>query len=355
VRARIIGLAVLVAAVAAVPSFFLFAQYAQNPEDERTRRTILWHFTASNAALAFPVTFDGERGLVFVDRISSTKRLIHERGSIISFPQLSGDGERLLFVRWPKEGGIHELLSCSTISWHCLSLLRTDAWIASPIEISKDTILYSSSPLVTLFDGQKRFSQHDFYLLAGSSTPIQLSEFRMWQLESLNLVGQKLIFSASGPPRGNSMFPESNPLAKPNSDIYMLDFDVSAKRIQPPSQVLKPLAVTLVGDYSSKPSISADGNWIAFLNRYRTSDRNVYHLALGPMQGAVRRSIAPSGLDFSRPAFVTNTILVNELFNDRYKVSAFEISNGSSRVVAELELSSRSLTNLPRIELLVGK
>lgn len=349
-----IALIGVVALLAGIPGY-LFGQFEQNSDDQRTRQIIHWQFTASKLAIVFPVAFGGTRGLVFIDRTSGDKRMIYDREVIVSYPQLSADGERLLFARWPRDGGIHEMISCATATWRCRILLRTDAMIVSPIEVDKDIILYSSSPLMTRFDGQKRYSQHDFYLLEAASRPVRLSDFRLNVLDALNLSGRNLVFSAYGPRRENPVIPEPEALAKPNSEIFMLEFDISERRIQAPPQRLKPLPVTMVGDYSVKPSVSADGQWIAFLNQYRAAGRNPYHLAIGRLQGTVQLSIAPSGISFSRPAFVENTVLANELFDDRYEVSLFDSSNGSSQVIAVLDHSFRSLTNLERIEIVVEK
>jgi hypothetical protein len=204
-------------------------------------------------------------------------------------------------------------------------------------------------------DGQQRYAQHDFYLLEGSSQPVRLSEFRFYQLDSLNVVGHNVIFSAVGSPPDNPVIPQEEPSAKPSSNIFMLEFDPGNRRIQAPTRMLKPMSITLTGGYSTKPAVSADEQGIAFRNLSPVAGRNRYNLAIGALRGTVQKYVEASGIGFSRPAFVGKIVLANELSDDRYEIHVFDVARDSSQVIAVLEHSSHSLKSLERIEIVLDK
>lgn len=155
-----------------------------------------FQFAASRVLVVFPVRLRRDSiGLVVVDRETGVSRLVAEYGTLLHRPRFSSDGERLLIVRQEAEKDISELLTCQVVDWKCRVLWRTANSILSPIEIEKDTVLLSSSPLTVRSDGQKRYANNDFYLIRAGSEPNKLSNFRFYRLHALDVMGDKIVFS----------------------------------------------------------------------------------------------------------------------------------------------------------------
>ena len=192
---------------------------AQADDLDIYRRRVSNEFTASADAIAFSVVLARDTsGLVVIDRKTGRQRLIADNKIILVGPRFSQDGQRLLFVRNQASSEDRELVSCETSSWRCSVLLRTTNTIMSPVEIDRNTILYSSSP-VTLdqtirFPNRRLRSDHyDFYLLKDGEPPRRLSDLDLYQISALNITPTQVIFSAAGPKPNNPIIPKPEPLA----------------------------------------------------------------------------------------------------------------------------------------------
>jgi|NGEPerStandDraft_6_1074524.scaffolds.fasta_scaffold65255_1 hypothetical protein len=321
-----------------LPRIVMFATNNGRPDDLHARSIAIYEFTASPQSLAFPIpTQDGGRALVFVDRATRQARLIGENGFSYGVPRLSWDGERLLFVRQKKESRHRELISCFVQTWQCRFVIQTDNDVVSPVEIEKDVIVYSSSPLVTLPDRQ-RYSRHDFYLVKVGSDPIQLSDFGEIALYSINVSGDRILFGSSGSFLEKSVFPK--PPSVPfdlKSEIFELRWDREALRVLTPTEKLKPQF--LVGGYSTHPSASEDGEKVAFLNTELGKGNYRFNLMVVDTASGLKKLIKLEGKDFSAAAFAGEQMLFNELLNDRYRVRAWNRPSDAIEEVFEIDFS----------------
>jgi hypothetical protein len=325
---------------------------SQNADLQQNRRAASFQFTASRDVISLPVAVaDDETGLLIVERRSGRQRLLSEPNMIFSSPHLSADGKHLIFVRRRASNETRELLSCVILSWKCRILLRTPNTIMSPLEIDQNTILFSSSPLLEGPDKRLRATQYDLYMLRGAPEPRRLTDLKLYQLDPISLAGNLIIFSAIAPSGNYAIIPKRDPVTKSSSDIFELELNLTESRIKSPSQPLAPLFS--IGGYSTFPSTSTDGAYVAFLNRRASAGQSRYNLVIATHAGAVMRYIEASGTNFSRAAFVGETVLASELFEDRYVVREFEMRGEVSRVVLELNHSLRSLRGLERMSVQV--
>ncbi|MDI1345680.1 MAG: hypothetical protein PSV22_16490 [Pseudolabrys sp.] len=320
----------------------------RSPSDSIHDRSIaITDFAASAKSAVFRIPMrDNAVALVFVDRVTRQARLIGENGYRVYGPSFSRDGERLLFVRSKNESQRHELISCIINTWQCRPVLQTDNDVVSPVEIKKDTILYASSPLIVLPD-RKRYSRHDFYSIVVGSDPVRLSDIELLGLHSISPADDRILFGAVDLRLANpSVSRSDNKL--PHSEIFEVAFDRNAPHINASIPALNPRVY--VGGYSVFPSLSEDGRLVAFLNA--EFGKGPYRFNLIVVDGAERlkKRIDLEGLEFSRPAFAGHEMLYNELFNDRYRVRAWNASEDSVDEVFQIEFSK--LKELDRVKLL---
>jgi hypothetical protein len=288
---------------------------------------------------------NNKAALVFVDRATRQARLIGENGYRIYEPSFSRDGERLLFVRSKDESQRHELISCLVNTWQCRLVLQTDNDVVSPVEIGKDTILYASSPLIVLPD-RKRYSRHDFYSIVVGADPVRLSDIGLLGLHSINIADNRILFGAVG-------FRPAEPSASnvnsrlPHSEIFEVSFDRNAPRINASIPALKP---SIYADgYSVFPALSQDGRLVAFLNA--KFGKGAYRFDLMIVDGSgLKKRIGLEGRGFSRPTFVGEEVLFNELFDDCYKVKAWSEPKQLIDEIFQIEFSK--LEELDRVKLL---
>jgi len=321
-------------------------------EDGRTRHdeqrnTLMMHFAASSAAVAFSVAVDDRSvGLVVFDRRSSTQRLIVESGAHFGNPYLSPDGQRLVMVKSSFEVPQRQVLSCQTATWRCTVLLQTDNSVMSPVEIDKDTILFSSSPVTIRDDGKRQYWQYDLYSLKKGTAPVRLTDFKLYELGFLSPIDGKVVFGAHPAPNSGVL-----PKYKlDRTEIYSVDYDARQSQVRPPSLPLAPLFE--MSTLSIRPSVSVDGQRIAFLNvEKEKGGRYRYDLAATSLDGALQQRIKLEGIAFSRGAFVANTLVFNELFKDHYRVRQLDLTTGSVADILGLEHSDQAIENLDRIKL----
>lgn len=323
---------------------------AQSYIADSNRRISAFHFAASEQLVAFPVPVGpGTVGLVVIDRKTGQKRLIQEDKAFFLYPRFSQDGKRLIVNIDQAHTNKRKLIVCTVDNWHCRTWLDTTATIRSPLELDRDTILFSSSPVEKGSEGKPLHNKHDFYLLNYGAQPKRLSDFRLQELSSINVAGSRLVFQArKSPAEKNSIFVEVRPVAGPGSEIYALDFDPSRHEIRVPAEPLRPLV--LIEGYSTRPSTSLNGK-LAFLNQRTKDGRTHFNLAVAASNGQVKHYIDASGWAFSPPVFVGEEVVANEIFDRHYEIKSFDASSGKSTIVATLEYSEQALKELERISL----
>jgi hypothetical protein len=330
----------------------LSTSQAQSYISDNNRGVSAFHFAASKQQVAFPVPVERDAvGLVVIDRASGKQRLIFEEKAFLLYPRFSDDGKRLLFVRNEAHANERKLIVCAVETWRCRTWLSTTATIRSPLELDQDTILYSSSPVDKRPDGKPLHNKHDFYLLSHGAQAERLSDFRLQELDSLNVVGARLVFEArTSPAEKKSILDEVRKVGGPGSEIYALDFNQARRKIQVPTQPLKPLV--LIEGYSTNPATGPDEK-LAFLNRRTKGGKTHFNLAVAASRGQVERYFEASGWAFSRPVFVGKEIVANEIFDRHYEVKSFDESSGKSKIVAKFEYIEAAIRTLERISLTI--
>jgi hypothetical protein len=289
-------------------------------------------------------------GLVIINRKTDEQKIFYTDRLIVHSPYISRDGERLLFVQRTADQEEQELVSCQTSNWHCEVLQKTKATIISPVELDSETILYSSSPLVSVDSGKRTTSPyHNLYRLKKGSAPVQFTTFDAFQLDPISVGGDRVLFSALRGHSDKQYIPARPPEASTSSDIFSAEISAPDYPIVLPNAPFEPLF--LIGGYSTNASIAADGRHVAFLNRRRTSGETRFNLVIASGTGAVIRYIDARGFGFSRPVFVDETIMANELLQDHYEVRQFSASGQESESAIQIKLAVDSLKSLPRVRL----
>lgn len=326
----------------------------ESPESQ-ARWAVISQFSASTTSIAFSVILDnGETALLFVDRNTGQQRIIYEEGFGFWAPHLSSDGERLVAIRRRQNTAQREILTCQIASWRCDILLRTEDNLRSPVEIDKNTILYSSSPLRIGRDGRHLYIDYDLQLLRKDSPKIQLSDFQLHELHSISVAKDKIYFSAIGPKRNKSVFPGlySKKVTEDRSEIYAIEFDAERQQIRAPTETLDPLFV--IGGSSIGVGISPDGRVAAVRNTQYGRQRYVYEIVLVSVDGGAQQRLKTEAIIASPAIFIKDTVVFNELFADRYEVKLFDLNRKSISNIVEINHSSDVLRKLNRIDLAVG-
>jgi hypothetical protein len=60
-------------------------------------------------------------------------------------------------------------------------------------------------------------------------------------------------------------------------------------------------------------------------------------------------------MGFSRPAFVGDSVLANQMFDDRYETTLVDLSSNSTRQIAIFDLNANTLEALERTEIRVAE
>jgi len=326
--------------------FYLSALSTPEPLDHY-RQILIYDFAASKDFVTFPVVLTGNTsGLIFIDRRTGKQSIIYENGVVMHLPFLSSDGKRLLFVQRKTPKQDKELISCEIANWQCDILLKTTATIFSPVEVAPDTIIYSSSPL-TIHDKRKRAVNHDVYLIKKGQAPVRLDNFDAYDLSSISIAGHRMLFEGIGL-YDTGLLPIPEPLAAASSTIFSVELADDYRIILPKGQ-LKPLFV--IKGYSSDPSIAPDGQHVAFLNRRNTQGKAHFNIAVADASGKIIRYIKTQEFAFSRPQFVDQSIVANELHENNYEVKEYALSGKSDRLLFSIDNSVDSLKKLRRIML----
>jgi len=346
---KILSIIALLLVVTAIAGYFSFSHYKEVANMQRHREKSLDFFAATAKWIVFSVPLDNDvTALAVINRANDQRKLVFSPNSFLAFPHFSADGERILVVRGKETVAGSEVLSCTIENWNCRVLAQAYEPILWPVEVRKDVVLYVGSELTAT--GRRR--QHDFFLVESPLQPIRLSTFELYQLNALNVVGDRIVFSAFGSlSRNKPIFPELDPLAQASSEIFMLRMDWKQRRLIVPSQPLDPLYK--IDGFSTLPTVSGDGARVVFLNRRITAGRDRYNLAIATLDGTVQKYVEATTTRFSRPAFAESSVLANQLFEDRYETTLVDLSNNLTRRAAVLNDASSALAALERVEICV--
>lgn len=286
-------------------------------------RSVSAGFTASEKLVAFPVPVEtGRNGIVLVSLDTDRIRLISTQGYSYWSPQLSADGERLVFVRGAAISGERELVTCEINSWQCSVLFRTSRQLTTPVDVGNDYVLFVANEPRKGDDSKSR--RFDIFAVRRGASPTRLTNYEMYEVQSLSIANDKIVFGADG---RHGFAPSSclpaDYLKCDKSDIYALDFDRQQMVVLNRPDLLRPLFV--VAGYSTRPVISADAKRIAFKNTNRQGNPWRYNMAISDVSGIVEGEVPVQGHAFSTGAFVGNELFVNEVFPDRYRVSRIDL------------------------------
>jgi hypothetical protein len=336
----------------ALPRLLMIATNNGRPDDMHERSITVDQFTASplSAAFVVPTARNGVRALVFVDRVTRQARLIGDNNYSYGRPHFSWDGERLLFVGQKQGSKQHDLVSCIVKAWQCRLVIKTDNDVLSPVEIAKDVIIYSSSPLITVGDKQ-RYNRYEFYAVKVGADPIQLSNFPLIASHSINVVGDRLVFSTHGSFIDHSIISTKFDISASRSEIFEWTIDRESLRIPTPTAEVKP---RLYADgFSVYPAVSEDGRMLAFQNTELGKGSYRFNLMAVDTASGSKKLIKLEGNNFSRAAFAGQQMLYNELLNDRYRVRAWNFSADGFEDVYEIAFSK--IYDLEHINLTIAQ
>jgi hypothetical protein len=301
------------------------------------RRQLNFQFSASQNFMVFPVFLlpSHEVGFVWIDRATHAKKLIHITGYELSAPSISDDGQRLLFIKYNHASGSREIVRCAISSWTCKSLFGLNDAADSPIEVGERNVLFAASPLTRRSDGQERYEHFDFfYFDAEIGAVSKLSDFKFYTLGAFQYVGSKIFFWA-----------RPHTIGKVDTETYSADFDENGS----PKVIQNVKPVTLLDGLSIFFSCSERCDLAAFLHLAGPG----YDLAIAK-SGAVAEIIKTKARGVSRPNIVDGDILVNEMFDNEYVVSAYRLGK-PSEIMERLSSSPQALEKLEAIILSWGK
>jgi hypothetical protein len=182
---------------------------------------------------------------------------------------------------------------------------------------------------------------------------VRLTNYEAYALSPISVGGNKIAFGAEGK-RGLEPIPctDRDSLKCDQSNIYVLEFDPSNATIPNKPAALAPRFV--VAGYSTSPILSANGKRLAFLNTNRKGSPWRYNIVVADIDGIVDGGFSVEGLAFSSGAFVGDTLLVNELFYDHYRILSADLQ--SKRVTGMgMKHSPDYLRTIEPITLLVDR
>jgi len=323
------------------------------------RNVLAGHLAASSRQVAFSVQEDHSVDLVIADLESGSVIELKSPGNRLIFPYLSPDGSRLLVVRQHPDNGASDLLSCTTDTFRCKQLHSSSDSIASPTEIDDHRILFVSSQLRT--DGTNlrskylgfqvnRYVKHHIWRLDLGQSPIRITDFELYELGDLCVTATNVYFHGVGPRSGKPVIPKFEALQRPASEIYRLPLDRASGLINVLEAQLKPLFSQEGFTYAAKVSVDES---LAALIRTTTNWPSGggfrYDLVIQDLKTGASRTILPSNhLGFSQPVFVGNTVLVNDIFDNKYIIRRVVPGDLSSQTV--VEISDGSIIHASTVE-----
>jgi hypothetical protein len=325
------------------------------------RNVVAGHLAASSRQVAFSVQEEHSVDLVIAELGSGSVSELRSPGNRLIFPYLSPDGSRLLVVRQHPDNGASDLLSCTTDTFRCKQLHTSKDSITGPVEIDAHRILFVSSQLRT--DGPNlrskylgfqvnRYVKHDIWRLDVGQSPSRVTDFELYELGDLCITANNVYFHGVGPRPDKPVIPRFGALQRPASEIYRLPLDRASWLINLPKVQLKPLFLQEGYTYAAK--VSADESLAALIRTTTNwpSGGFRYDLVIQDLQTGASRTIPPSDrLGFSRPVFVGNTVLVSEIFDNKYIIK--RLVPGDPSIQPVLEISDGSIIHAPVIEIIV--
>jgi hypothetical protein len=294
-----------------------------DPMERRRFISIYDGFTASTELAAFQVpTSLTANGILLIHRAGRKAAIIAREGYTHWSPRFSTDGERLIFARAQAGRAEQELVSCSVSEWRCTLLLRTSGSILSPVEFGRGKVIFALGyPLVR--DGKTtQHRRYDFYVVVAGQPPVRMTQFEFLSLHAISVGQNKIYFQAIGGKSESKADSCADASKCDSSQIFSLNLDLETGRILNPPERLKP--AVMIDGISVKPAISGDATRLAFLNTGREKFTYRYNLKVGDGNGDTLKTVAVDGVAFSTAAFVGDTLLVNELFNDHYRIGIFD-------------------------------
>lgn len=215
-----------------------------------------------------------------------------------------------------------ELISCTVSDWHCTLLLRSTNSILSPVDIGDGKVLFALGYPVVRDGKVSRHRRYDFHIVAPGRQPVRMTHFEFLSLHAISVGKNKIYFQAIGGKSESKAASCGDPNKCSSSEIFSLNLDREAERILNPPDRLEP--AIMVDGISVKPTVSADGTRLAFLNTSLEKFTFRYNLKVSGADGEPLKTVPVTGIAFSDGAFTGETLLVNELFKDRYRISAFD-------------------------------
>lgn len=303
-------------------SWKAFASNA-DPMEGRRFRSIYDGFTASAELAAFQVpTSLTANGILLIHRAGRAAAMITQEDYTHWSPRFSDDGERLVFARAQAGRPEQELVSCTVNDWHCTLLLRSPNSILSPVDIGGGKVLFALGYPVVRDGKVTRSRRYDFHIVAAGHRPVRMTEFELLSLHAISIGRNRIYFQAIGGKSESKAESCADANKCDSSEIFSLDLDRETDKILNLPDRLKP--ALLVDGISVKPAISADATRLAFLNTSREKFTYRYNLKVSGGNGEPLKTVAVNGIAFSAAAFVGETLLVNELFKDRYRIGIFD-------------------------------
>jgi hypothetical protein len=284
--------------------------------------------------------------LMLVDFHSGKRTKIKSEGANLLSPYLSPDGTRLLFSRRPLDRLGDELVSCNTSDLTCHVVLRSAGSIYSAIEVSRDRILYVSSPYWRAGD-RVRLNHDDIWIFEPATGPRQLTDFKLYQLHSLSVTQSHIYFSAYGASRDRPVVPQPEPLADQQSSIFRLPFDPEKAAIEPPSGTMTPLFLS--AGMANDPTASADGSLVAFLRTRTGISPYHYNLVIADQNSHSERLIESTGLGSSRPVIIDHDVYASVTEKDRILIQVYRQGTHSMEQIADID--DTSMVGVETVEL----
>jgi hypothetical protein len=325
------------------------------------RNVVAGHLAASSRQVAFSVQEEHSVDLVVADLSSGAVRELRSTGNRLIFPYLSDDGSRLLVVRQHPDNGTSDLLSCTTDTFLCRLLHRSENSITSPVEVDEKKILFVSGQPRT--DGSNlrskylgfsvnRYVKHDIWRLDVGQSPTRVTDFELYELGDLCVTEKNLYFHGLGPRKDKPVIPHYIPDQRPASDIFRLPLDRVSSSVGLPEVQLKPLFQD--EGYTPSGKVAADESLAALIRTARNWPGLGYRydLVIQDLQTGASLTIPPTDrLGFSRPVFVGNVLFVNEIFNNKYIIKRMLPGDTSPQLA--LEITDGSIIHAPVIQIVV--
>jgi hypothetical protein len=323
--------AFLLLLAALLPSSWAYPQ-GFNLDKWRDKRDRGFYLAASvkNAAILVRTSTANYVQLLLIDFASGKRTRLKSEGSHLLSPYLSPDGERLLFSRQLEERKGTDLVSCDTGALTCRVVVKSAGSISSAIEISGNRILYVSSPFVTRSNGSVRASRNDIWIFDPATGPRQLTDFKLYQLNSLSVTQNQIYFAAVG----SGVIPKPQPLADQQSSIFRLPFDPRTATIDLPRETMSPAFVS--DGIATCPAASADGSLVGYLRTETRISPYHFNLVIADYKSWSQRLVESPGIGASRPVIIDHNVYASVVEEGRTLIQVHRRNERSATTLAEI-------------------